>query len=219
MHPVTFNYLNSLLEKESVGEDILEIGAVLAPHSLLNLPVFKDSKHLIGINLNRSGSYPINAGGTHNPYNHFTVVEGNANHMDCFEENKFDTIVCNAVFEHDKFFWRTVQEIRRVGKPGALVLIGVPGYDEPKNIQLQTSADTLRYQLNFGSRSLLNRLGHLADKLFPGTLTVPIHNCPGDYYRFSPQAMKQVIFEGMQDVKVFSIQVPPRIIGIGYLSK
>jgi len=43
-----------------------------------------------------------------------------------------------------------------------------------------------------------------------------IHNWSGDYYRFSPQAYKDVIFDGMKVVEVYSIMVPPRISGIGY---
>lgn len=223
MHPEVFQSFNRLLAEKGVGDHVLEIGAVLTPNSLLNLPVFRESSTRLGINLNRSGKYPDDATkpvkDTQNLCNSFTVIEGNANHMDCFDDNQFDTIICNAVFEHDKFFWRTMDEVRRVGKPNALVVVGVPGYDEPENIHLETLKDKIRYYLNFGSRNLLNRLGGLADKFFPGTLTVPIHNCPGDYYRFSPQALRQVIFEGMKDVEIFSIQIPPRIVGMGYLTK
>ena len=104
-------------------------------------------------------------------------------------------------------------------RPNALVVIGAPGYDEAKNIRLQTKEDKLRYRINFGSRHWLNKFGNLGQKIFPGTLTVPIHNCPGDYYRFSPQAFREVIFRQMDRVEVFSIKVPPRIIGIGYVNK
>ena len=220
MHPEVFQHFNQLLAQKNVGDHVLEIGAVLTPSSLLNLPAFRDVSMRVGINLNRSGHYPQDATKpVDDNDSEFTVIAGNANHMDCFEDNQFDTIICNAVFEHDKFFWRTMDEVRRVGKPNALVVVGVPGYDDPKNIQLQTIKDKLRYRVNFSSREFLNRFGRLSDKFLPGTLTVPVHNCPGDYYRFSPQAMEQVILEGMKNVEVVSIQVPPRIVGFGYLAK
>jgi hypothetical protein len=50
---------------------------------------------------------------------------------------------------------------------------------------------------------------------FTATITFQIHDAPGDYYRFSPQAFKEVFFEGMNDVEVRSIMLPPRIIGVG----
>ena len=56
------------------------------------------------------------------------IEKGNANAMDCFPNERFDTVLCNATLEHDKYFWKTLAEIKRVAKPGALVVIGVPGY-------------------------------------------------------------------------------------------
>ena len=43
-------------------------------------------------------------------------------------ENGFDAVVCNAMLEHDKHFWKTIEEIHRVSRPGAIIAIGVPGY-------------------------------------------------------------------------------------------
>ena len=47
------------------------------------------------------------------------------------------------------------------------------------------------------------------------TIVSGIHNAPGDYYRYSEQAVRDVFFEGMKDVKVHSMLVPPRIFGVG----
>jgi len=47
------------------------------------------------------------------------------------------------------------------------------------------------------------------------TITFEIHAAPGDYYRFSPQAFKEVLFDGMDAVEVRTIMLPPRIIGAG----
>ncbi len=40
-----------------------------------------------------------------------------------------------------------------------------------------------------------------------------------DHYRFSSQAVREVFFEGMQNVEVFSILKPRRIIGHGLKEK
>jgi hypothetical protein len=47
-----------------------------------------------------------------------------------------------------------------------------------------------------------------------GTLTFAVHY-RFDYYRFSEQAMRDVFLEGMEDVHVFPMLQPPRIIGHG----
>jgi SAM-dependent methyltransferase len=44
---------------------------------------------------------------------------------------------------------------------------------------------------------------------------LPIHNYPGDFYRFSEQAMKKML-DGLNEVKTVEIMNPPRIIGWGY---
>ena len=218
MHIDIFRAFNHILATRSIGNRVLEIGAMPNPTSLLNLPALSQVPELLGINMEEQGHYQ-NQNPKAQAHNAFDIIKGNANHMDCFPDSSFDTVLCNSVIEHDKYFWLTLNEIHRVAKPNALVVIGAPGYDEAKNIRLQTKEDKLRYHLNFGSRHWLNKFGNLGQKIFPGTLTVPIHNCPGDYYRFSPQAFREVIFRQMDRVEVFSIKVPPRIIGIGYVNK
>ena len=47
------------------------------------------------------------------------------------------------------------------------------------------------------------------------TLTLQVHNFPGDYYRFSRQAFEEVFFAEMEKVTIRSIMAPPRIIGAG----
>ena len=66
-------------------------------------------------------------------------------------------------------------------------------------------------RIPFFGTPVRRRLEHL----FASTLTLHVHNYPGDYYRFSPQAFREVFFEGMQDVEIFPLLTPPRIIGSG----
>jgi SAM-dependent methyltransferase len=114
-----------------------------------------------------------------------TMVVGSSNDMHMFESEQFDLVVSNATFEHDKYFWLSLAEIRRVTRPGGMVIIGVPGYT--KNAK---------------------RVGARA------TITFAVHY-RFDYYRFSEQAVGDVFFEGMEDVHVLSMLRPPRIIGHG----
>ena len=47
---------------------------------------------------------------------------------------------------------------------------------------------------------------------------MPVHNCPGDFYRFSAQAMKRILEEmiGVCGAEVREIMDPPRVIGWGW---
>lgn len=151
----------------------LDVGGYVNKHSLLISPELEGvDRYCLNLTNMRTDT-PINP------------VVGNANDMHMFEDDWFDLVVSNATFEHDKYFWRSLAEIRRVTRPGGLVIIGVPGYT--KNV-----------------RPVVRR----------GTLTFAVHY-KFDYYRFSEQAVREVFFEGMEDVDVRAMLQPPRIIGHG----
>lgn len=207
MTPEVFQEFEKILSerKEKIGECVLEIGAVPTSDSLLTIKVLSSTSDRIGINLDGGASYKMRSAKLENEYR---IVEANANNMTCFRDNLFDTVLCNSVLEHDKYFWKTISEICRVAKEGALIVIGAPGYDILSDVRLNTDKSKLR-------RFLIHKLR----RIFRGTPTLHVHNWPGDYYRFSPQAFKEVIFEGMRDVEVYSVMIPPRVIGIGYNTK
>ena len=50
---------------------------------------------------------------------------------------------------------------------------------------------------------------------FPDQRSDAVFDFPGDYYRFSEQAVREVFFEGMKEVEIRTVLVPPRIIGTG----
>jgi len=77
-----------------------------------------------------------------------------------FGENSFDAVMCTETLEHDNKFWITVEQMRKVVKPGGWLLITVPG-------------------IHFFR-----------------------HDYPSDYYRFTDSALKEVMFEGFEDVMV-----------------
>jgi ubiquinone/menaquinone biosynthesis C-methylase UbiE len=151
----------------------------------------------VGINL--KGPYEFSG---------FKIHKGNANAMDCFEDDRFDVVLCNAMLEHDPYFWKSIAEIKRVTRPGGLVIIGVPGYKRSRLDKMQKSLEKAPVFRRFTDSRFFNIL-------FTATFTFKVHSAPGDYYRFSPQAIKKVFFEGMTNVHVRSIMQPPRLIGIG----
>jgi ubiquinone/menaquinone biosynthesis C-methylase UbiE len=190
MHPRVYQEFERICSGQSLSGAVLEVGVIAGQQSLLNLKSLESMSERIGIDLE-------------GPTEHqeWKIVKGNANSMTCFEDNKFDVVLCNAVLEHDKFFWKTLAEIRRVAKPGGLVVIGVPGF-------VKYPAEKYIHFV-FGRIPLIRRVAG-------STITLPIHNYPGDYYRFSPQVVRDVFFEGFAEVNVVSIMSPPRIIGYGF---
>jgi SAM-dependent methyltransferase len=94
----------------------LEVGGVMGKGSLLRFPELAEAERFC-LNL---ASMPSADG--------ITSITGNANHMDMFEDESFDLVLCCSTLEHDKHFWLSCAEMKRVLRPGGLLVIGVPGY-------------------------------------------------------------------------------------------
>jgi ubiquinone/menaquinone biosynthesis C-methylase UbiE len=195
MHPAVFNVFEEICRARAIRGAVLEIGATLDESTLLNLPSLAGAGEKIGIN---------KTGGSR--FKDFAILEADANDMTCFPDRRFDVVLCNAVLEHDPFFWKTLAEIRRVVRVGGLVAIGTPGY---RQLPFETK---LRRWL-----ARLSRFSRHPDgwPLQHSTLTLGVHNFPSDYYRFSEQTFREVFFEGMTEVVIRTVLVPPRIIGAG----
>ena len=150
----------------------LEVGGVLGAGSLLRFPEIADAERVC-LNLSfRRHDADIEA------------VAANANHMPLGDE-RFDLVMSNATLEHDKHFWLSLAEMRRVLRPGGLLIIGVPGYI--KNPEADHGRTTHTYRVHYRF----------------------------DYYRFSDQAVREVFFDGMDATAVSVVPRPPRIIGWG----
>jgi SAM-dependent methyltransferase len=195
MHPTVFDVFEEICRAREIRGAVLEIGATPDDSTLLNLPSLAGASEKIGIN---------KTGGSR--FRDITILEADANDMTGFPDQRFDAVLCNAVLEHDRFFWMTLAEIRRVVRVGGLVVIGAPGYRqlpfEPK----------LRRWL-----ARLSRFSGHPDgwPLQHSTLTLGVHNFTGDYYRFSEQTFREVFFIGMTEVVIRTVLTPPRIIGTG----
>jgi SAM-dependent methyltransferase len=165
MSPKIRNEFQQILEYWR-AYSVLEVGATNRPDTLLTLPAIRHAKIRYGVNL--EGPYEIEGA---------EIKKANANKLP-FPDKYFDTIVCNATLEHDRKFWLSVAEMKRVAKKDAIIVIGVPGFGTNEQV-------------------------------------FPIHNFPGDYYRFSDQAVK-FLLEGLHSVEVKKLMEPLRIIGYGY---
>ena len=199
MHPAVFGAFDRICSSRACGGDVLEIGAVPSEDTLLCMPSLRGARRRIGVNIDGPSSV-----------RDIEILRANANdlsELDGFGDESFDTVLCNAVLEHDPRFWMTLAEMRRLVRPGGLIGIGVPGFAK---LAVERKASRLA--------RMLSRVGVPARALDPwraSTMTLQIHNYPGDYYRFSPQAMAEVLLEGLVDTEVHTVLVPPRIIGFG----
>jgi SAM-dependent methyltransferase len=151
----------------------LEVGGLMGDDSLLRFPELAGAERYC-LNL---VDLPSEDG--------ITAVKGNANDMRQFADDHFDLVVCCSTLEHDKRFWLSVAEMKRVLAPGGLLVIGVPGY--VKDEERDQGRSTLTYRVHYAF----------------------------DYYRFSEQAVREVFFDGMRRVRVRAMMTPPRIIGHG----
>jgi len=181
----------SICGQFDVSGSVLEIGCGPSKNTLLNLGIFKNSKYRVGINLK-----------AYDHYDDFEVLECNANDMSkTFDDSTFEMVLCNVVLEHDKFFWKSLSEIRRITKPGGVFILGVPGLVTDLHSCKWVDPRTRKKVRNF---NILN-----------ASLTYRVHNAPGDFWRFTEQAYREVLMEGFHDVKYSSFLMPPIIIGSG----
>ena len=200
MLPRVYSEFERICTRRHVGGAVLEVGAVPSDASLLCMKSLRNATEKVGLNLEGPAEY-----------RDFKILRGNTNRMDCFADSRFDAVLCNATLEHDPYFWKSVAEMKRVTKPGGLIVIGTLGY-------VWFPLERFKRRLQGLQRIPLVRW-ILAHKnmlwLLHGTLTIDVHDAPGDYYRFSLQTFREVFFGGMCDVEVYSVMVPPIIIGSG----
>jgi len=198
MTPRLFAEFDALCRQFGATGNALEIGATSTPDTLLNLPSLRNCDSRIGINIAYEAAVPSGF-----------ILRGNGNDLSRFADGHFDVVVSNATLEHDPRFWLTLAEMRRVLKPGGLLLIGVPGYTRERS----------------WLRRLAGRVGNLPGFAAPlavavqgfgaGTATLLVHDYPGDYFRFSEQALREVLLQDTQVLATRVLEAPPRLLGVG----
>jgi SAM-dependent methyltransferase len=195
VHPVVRAEIERVVRGRRAGGDVLELGATATADTLLTLPALRDARSKVGLGL--TGGRGAD----------FTILRGNANHMP-FAAGRFDTILCNSMLEHDRRFWLTLAEIRRVARPGAVVILGVPGY-------VVARRSRMLHLLEHLGVPRLPVIGRRLEVALASTPTLVVHDFPGDYYRFSAQAMREVLLAGLREVAITEVLSPPRLIGSG----
>jgi len=196
MHPYIYSQFEKLCSNLNVRGKVLEIGA--SPHhaNLLTLSSLKQASLRIGVGLDGS----LDA-------DNFNILNKDAHDLSCFEDQSFELVLSNSMLEHDPQFWKTLSEAYRVLAPGGWMIIGVPGFGKKGAINLpKTLLDAINSDQN--GKSFLNLLNN-------SSLTLSIHNYPGDFYRFSAQAMQEVFLQGLIEISILTVMQPPRVIGIG----
>ncbi len=199
MHPAVFASFDEICRAHGKAGAVLEVGAVPRAETLLMLPSLAAAKERIGVSLEPEARI-----------DGCVILQRNANDLTCFESNRFDVVLCNSVLEHDPAFWLSLAEMRRVAKPGALLVIGVPGYSAPR-------AGMVRPLLALLARFLppTSAARSAIDTHLVGTPVLGLHDFPGDYYRFSEQACCEVLLCGLQTIEVRRVLNPPRFIAAG----
>jgi SAM-dependent methyltransferase len=176
--PKVKNRFHAIIRRSGISpERALEVGGLMGKDSLLRFP-----------ELARAERYCLNL--VELPSDgEVTAVKGNANDMSEFKSDWFDLVLCCSTLEHDKRFWLSVAEMRRVLSPGGLLVIGVPGF--VKDEERDQGRSTLTYRVHYRF----------------------------DYYRFSEQAVREIFFEDMERVRVRAMMTPPRLIGHGWKAR
>jgi SAM-dependent methyltransferase len=156
----------------------LEIGA--GNWTLLSAPAF-DQARRVALNL-RFGT-------PSEQLQRCEMITGNGNELP-FPDASFDCVLSSSALEHDKYFWRTVAEVRRVLRKGGVFIAGVPIYKTLPTDKEYTTLTYARHGIAYNA----------------------------DYYRFSEQAVRELFFEGYEAVthEVIVREYPnPYMIGAG----
>jgi SAM-dependent methyltransferase len=177
MHPKVNDIYQELAEKYAMKGPFLEIGVGAKMDSILSGSYFQGKPERFATNLSDK---EIADEGSEAKIQ-FTRCNSQ-NMREVFSDGQFATVLSNAVLEHDKYFWRSLDEMKRVLAPGGILAVGAPGY-----VPRSTLRDGI---LNENTKS--------------ATVTLDVHSAP-DYWRFSRLAFKEVVCEGLEllEMRVF----------------
>jgi SAM-dependent methyltransferase len=182
MDPFMHQLFQKLAEKHKLQPPFLEIGAAPGANSIISAPYFVDKTPRVAINLNDFGQS-----------DGITFIKANSNDLSQhFRDGEFNTVISNAVLEHDRYFWKSVAEMHRVLAPGGFLVVAAPGFIRRKQLEADIAwPDDMKF----------------------ATVTFDVHASP-DYWRFSKQAFKNVICDGLELIELRSVMSIPRVIAV-----
>jgi len=185
MHPRVNATYQKFAEKYEMKGPFLEIGVGNKDAAILSGSYFLGKPDRFATNLSEK---EINQ----EEGEQIQFVRCNSNDMKgVFADGQFNTILSNAVIEHDKYFWRSLDELKRILAPGGILAIGAPAYVPRKQ---------LKEDIN-------------NDKLAKATITLDMHSAP-DYWRFSRMAFKEVICEGLELLEMTVVLRIPILVAV-----
>ena len=174
-----------LAERQETEGPYLEVGVTRPDLAALSGDAFTGERHLLGPDLEPGPA----SNGLH-------LHRGEPADLARFPDAAFRTVLWNDALVHDRRFWHTLDELRRILAPGGILILAVPGFS--------TAAD----------RAGVTVAGPKGHPIADTTPTYRIHASP-DFWRVSPQAMRQVILDGFDIREVRVSSMPPRIFGVG----
>lgn len=112
--PVIERRMHRIVKRSGIrAERALEVGGFVNAKSLLRSPEIRSAERWC-INLDDQPE---------DPENQIRHVVGSANDMNMFKDGYFDLVMSCAVHEHDKKFWLSMAEMKRVLRPGGLMVV------------------------------------------------------------------------------------------------
>jgi len=163
MSPEVFEAFNRIACARFVSElpgRVLEVGA--GSWTLLDIECFQHSeKYALNMRFDRMSK----------SLKEVNRILGNCNAME-FMDGEFDCVMSCSMLEHDRFFWKSTSEIRRVLKKGGTFIVGVPIFMSLPTDLRMTTLTYARHGMAYNA----------------------------DFYRFSKQAVREVFFEGYSQV-------------------
>ena len=106
----------------------------------------------------------------------------------------FGTVLWIDTLATDKHFWLTLSEIRRILAPGGVLIAVTPSFGKAGHNGVVIT-------------------GAKGNAIADVTLTKRVH-ASSDYWRISPQGMRDVVFEGFDVTELRVMMVPPRLFGV-----
>jgi SAM-dependent methyltransferase len=201
MHPEIFSRFNQSCEDLHVTGPVLEIGASPNHGTLLDLPALDRASLRIGVGLD---------GAFDDPANRYRIICRDAHDLRDFADESFDLVLSNSMLEHDPRFWLTLAEARRVTKSGGWLGFGVPGFIKGRHVPGH-AVFRLAARVPFLPGPVRRWCGGMA----ASTPVLHHHAFPLDCFRFGDDAMRHVILDGLEDIRITNALSPPRIIGFG----